>query len=93
MARYWVSWWQPDDAEWSAAEGNLGEWCSGHRWRNYADRGEVDEASIVALIQAENDHHAQYIIESTHSVIEWRFRDAVADDWLPGDRFPMSDGP
>ena len=90
MSRYWVSWWEPEVAKRVEVEQILGEWQCGIRERRYANRrNPADEFSMVALISAESDHHAQFLIEANRTVIEWRFRNLVVDDWTPGDRFPM----
>jgi hypothetical protein len=96
MSRYWISWWEPsEDADALDIPADmpvrlLGEWDSGHRDVRRVDRREPEEqTSMVALVEAENDGMAQYAIESTRTVVEWRFREPRADDWTPGDRFPM----
>jgi len=86
--RFWVSWVQPTEdyrpLRFPPHEPVLGWWCSGY------DAG--DNATLVALIEAEDKEAAEKVISTEWPEwTSWRFIEEVADDYLPGDRFPLSD--
>lgn len=97
MTRYWISWWEPTDSDAAVAMPPgapvrlLGAWDSGSRDVARVDRREAEsQTSVCALVESDTDGMARYVIESTRTVVEWRFLGPVEDGWTPGDRFPMS---
>ena len=93
MSRFWASWWEDADCDevWEGrkdVKGIVSEWDSGHRWTEKVD-DEYEQTSMVAVVEAADEDAARVLVERNRGVIEWRFLDQTADDWTPGDRFPM----
>lgn len=97
MPRFWVSWYSPvtEVIEHDSVKGDLveydsptfsaptvvrGEWTSGWRMSD-------DARTVVALIDAPS------VDEINAALAGWevRFVEPRADDYVPGDRFPMND--
>jgi len=90
MTRYWISWEEhmpdgdyrpfttpvePDITAW---------WCSG-----YGDDGEVEYATLCAVVDAESERAAQSAVCKFWDPWAWRFCYAREDNWKPdGGRFP-----
>lgn len=90
MARFWVSWNQPTEdyrpLNFPPNQKVLGYWCSGFS----AD----DSATLCALVDAEHESDAMAAIQADWPEAAahlWRFIEPRTADWLPGDRFPLSD--
>ena len=91
-ARFWLSWHQPtDDFRPLTDPPNaavLGWWCSGY---------DADDTPILcALVSAVNTRAAKQKVrlswpEAPSARREWRIEQEQEPDWLPGDRFPLSD--
>lgn len=84
--RFWLSWHQPgEDFRPLAYPPNaaiLGWWLSG--------RDANDVATLCALVTAEDETAAKQAVRIDWPEAErWRFCNQVADDFLPGDRFPL----
>ena len=91
LNRFWVSWVDsPEDYRPLTFPPNkaiLGWWCSGE---------DLDgNANICALVQARHEADARdAILQEWPEALErgdWRFFERVEDNWIPGDRFPLSD--
>ena len=85
--RYWVSWVESEEdyrpITWPPPSAVKGYWCSGY---------DADEAPIVcAVIDAENEEQLREILEKDWRPVEGdlRFVNEKADDFKPGDRFPI----
>lgn len=88
MSRYWISWNQPTEdcrpLTYPPNPAILGWWCSG-----YAANG---MAQICAVVSADDDDHAATcVMQDWPEAIGWRFINKKPDDFIPGDRFPVSD--
>jgi len=87
MKRFWVSWVQTtQDFRPLSDPPNiriLGWWCSGIVSPKY---------NLCAVVEAESVDaaHEAVLIDWPESD-EWRFIEEKPKDWLPGDRFPLSD--
>ena len=84
MTRFWVSWWDEEDARpktWPPPPEIKGFWHSG----TDAD----DRPAVCAMIDAESEGEVCELVEEHWTISEWRFRETVADDYRPGDRFPI----
>lgn len=88
--RFWISWeersedYRPLTDPPEAAI--IGWWCSGKA-------GDGSFSTICAWVEADSEEAAQSTIVRDWPGDDrvWRFVNAVADDWRPGDRFPLSD--
>ena len=95
--RFWVCWYSPvvrvvepaktpdegdlverDSPEWQPPIVVRGEWVSGYRMSD-------DAATVVALIDAPSVDDINDALQG----FETRFVEHRADDYTPGDRFPM----
>lgn len=98
MKRYWCSWVCEEDDHrpltYPPNEGILGWWCSGYT--------PEDHATLCALVEAESvDHVREVVLKDWPEFVKdwpsfggqlWRIEpEEVASDWLPIDRFPLSD--
>jgi len=87
--RFWVSWVQRTDDYRPLGyppKGLLGWWCSGYDCD--------DNATLCALLDADTEDAAKAAIAKEWPEtegIEWRFWNVVADDYFPGNRFPLPD--
>lgn len=94
MKRFWVSWWQPTSDErpltYPPNQSILGWWNSGQR---------ADGAwSICAVVVADADEQGlgvpkavkDAVLVDWPEAIDWRFCEEMDDDYVPGDRFPLS---
>lgn len=85
---YWISWYQPTDdhrpLSFPPHDPILGWWRSGRRL--------IDgQASLVAMVAAEDEAHAKAIIQRDWpEVVEWRFVEQRVELDV-GDRFPLGD--
>ena len=84
--KYWLSWHQPTEdcrpLTYPPVVNVLGWWCSGY------DADEV--AQLCALVRAKSKDDAKAVIQTEWPEAErWRFISSVADDYMPGDRFPL----
>lgn len=88
MNRYWLSWYQNTDdyrpLSYPPNKGILSWWCSGH-----SDKG----ATICALVEGKSEEDAwnNVSIDWKSNEREYRFCDEVDKDWLPSDRFPITE--
>jgi hypothetical protein len=91
MSRYWVSWAQETEdyrpVDYPPNRKILGWWCSG----TDAD----DKAILCALVEAAGPSDARDAVyidwpEATQNT-DWRFFEEKPADFVPGDRFPLSD--
>lgn len=89
--RFWLSWVQATEDHRPLTdpphEAVIGWWCSGYT--------SSDHATLCALVSAESMEQAKRAIrvswpEAPGIRGNWRIDDARAKDWLPGDRFPLS---
>ena len=88
--RFWVSWIQPTEdhrpVRFPPAK-MLGWWCSGE--------DASGNATLCALLDANSEQAAKDILAfnwpETRYIEDWRIWDRMADDYVPGDRFPLSD--
>ena len=91
LKRFWMSWVQPTEDYRPLTdppnENVLGWWCSGY--------DSNDQAILVALVQAKDEYSAKVaVVVSWPELIpdgEWRFCKEVANNYVPGDRFPMKE--
>ncbi len=90
MKRYWVSWVQPGDDHrpltFPPNDAILGWWCSGYT--------ESDKAILCALVLALSEELARaaiYMDWPEAKTANWRFVNERDRDYLPGDRFPLSE--
>jgi hypothetical protein len=92
MKRFWISWWQPGEDHrplgYPPNESILGWWCSGSR-----DAGpDRQERSVCAVVKAASEYDARMaVLRDWPEATDWRFCNEEADDYRPGDRFPLSD--
>jgi hypothetical protein len=86
--RYWLSWIQPTkdfrpltDPPNAAI---LGWWCSGY--------DSDDNATLCAGVEAKSERSAKAAVHIDWPEAKvWRFCEAVPDDFMPSDRFPLKD--
>jgi hypothetical protein len=87
--RYWVSWYQNTEdyrpVDYPPNKSVLGWWCTG-----YTDSGVTLCAAIEATSE-ENVCKAIWIDWPEADTNNLRFCTEKSDDFVPGDRFPMSD--
>lgn len=90
MTRYWLSWEQPSKdyrpMHSPPALPILGWWCSG--W------APAEQAILCAVVEADSEEQAKSALAvdwPETSAVEFRFVSRMAPDYLPGDRFPLSD--
>lgn len=91
MARFWVSWWTSIDPE----NVPFDNWVSGYRCRPGADDDDDDawdNASVCALIDADDEDQIWDAIEKLYPDYEERFCEEREADYTPGDRFPGGTG-
>jgi len=86
--RFWISWIQQTEdfrpINYPPNEAILGWWCSGCT----AD----EEPILCACVDAQDDSDAEHWINKEWpEASEWRFFQERPGDWIPGDRFPLSD--
>lgn len=86
--RWWISWLQPTEdyrpLNYPPNGDILGWWCSGYN--------ELDVATLCALVKGKDARAARKAIRKEWPEAgDWRFENNVASDWLPGDRFPLTD--
>lgn len=90
-SRFWLSWIQTTEDYRPLTDpphrAVLGWWCSGYDAQ--------DNATLCALVQAESLGQAKSAVKSSWPEcpdldVVWRFEDMKGNDWLPGDRFPMT---
>jgi hypothetical protein len=103
MNHYWLSWRQPtEDCRPLQHPPNgriLGWWQSGSWESGVCEGGSLDGAScecgaiLCALVGAGNEGAAKEAVlaEWPEADGRWRFCDQKPIDWLPGDRFPLTD--
>jgi hypothetical protein len=88
LLRYWVSWHQPsDDIRPLTFPPNirvLGWWCSGY------DSDDVPQLCAIVDAPSQNDAF-EAISKDWPEAERWRFCDEKPADWLPNNRFPLSD--
>jgi hypothetical protein len=90
LMRFWLSWnetshdYRPVRSPPNPAV--LGWWCSG-------EAGDGSYFTLVAWVEAKNEKGAKAAIQKDWPLRgrEWRFVEEREPDWLPGDRFPLSD--
>ncbi|HXJ14100.1 MAG TPA: hypothetical protein VNH19_17630 [Candidatus Limnocylindrales bacterium] len=87
MKRFWLSWVQPTEdyrpLKDPPNEAIIGWWCSGS--------DSDDHATLCAVVDAKNESAAKKSVQMDWpEATSWRFCDAVARDYQPGDRFPVS---
>jgi hypothetical protein len=89
IRRYWISWWQPGadcrPLHFPPKEHRVLGW-----WRSGTDDART---SICALVAASTEWTAKaFVAEDWPESIdaEWRFVEEKANDWMPGERFPLS---
>lgn len=87
MKRFWLSWIQPTEDHrpltYPPGPGVLGWWCSGDC---------QEGATLCALVEAEDEEDADKTIRADWpEKATFRFIDEAEPDWLPNDRFPLSD--
>jgi hypothetical protein len=90
LVRFWMSWnetshdYRPVTSPPNKAI--LGWWCSG-------EAGDGSYFTLVAWVEAKNEKEAKTAIQKDWPLRgrEWRFIEEREPDWLPGDRFPLSD--
>ena len=87
--RYWVSWYQNTEdyrpVDYPPNKAVVGWWCTG-----YSDRG----ATLCAVIEAASEEDVCKAIYTDWPEVDrnqFRFCREESDDFIPGDRFPMSD--
>jgi hypothetical protein len=90
MNRYWISWQQPGDdprpVHFPPKETRVLGW-----WESGLGDGYSNVCALVAA-SAEWTAKAAVAEDWPESVdAKWRFVEAKSPDWLPGDRFPLSD--
>lgn len=88
MQRFWVSWIESEEdfrpLTYPPNEAIIGWWCSGYTEKN--------EATLCACVDAENQTAALEAIDRDWPGKKvWRFLEFRPSDWVPGDRFPLSD--
>lgn len=88
VMRFWVSWFYMDGdcrpLTYPQHGAVIGWWKTGDR--------EDGAQSIVALVETTDQDTAVITIKHEWpNVVEWRFIKPVAMNWLPGDRFPLSE--
>jgi len=88
LIRFWISWWQPgeDYRPLTFPPNNhiLGWWRSG-------ERGEGESSLCAAVSAKDEDAAKRYVLKDWPEATDWRFCNVVASDYVPGDRFPLSD--
>lgn len=83
--RHWVSWICTEDDHrpitFPPGVGVLGWWCSGY--------DPDDNAVLCALVEGQPEQ----VIKADWPEFDgvWRFCEQTADEWRPGDRFPLSE--
>lgn len=91
MRRFWISWWQVTE-DWRPVYNPKKEpeplkhmyWSSGERCSDGA-------ASMCAVVDAKNEADAKRTIRRYWpEAKEWRFCEEKSNEWLPGNRFPVS---
>ena len=87
--RYWVGWYQPTEdyrpMMYPPNEHILGWWCSGQRFSD-------DAWMVVAVVEADGEEGVEAaILEDWPEVEEWNFITEQGSNFVPGDRFPLSD--
>ena len=89
--RFWISWVQPTEdhrpLHYPPGEAILGWWCSGEDCA-------TNNSMLCAVVEAASEKQAKRVILKEWPEagnVEWRFVEERGDDWLPGDRFPLSD--
>lgn len=89
MTRFWLSWYQPlgdhRPITFPPPEPILGWWCSGET---------VDAWTLCAAVDAESEEKAWEIIRQKDAwpdAGEVRISSVREKNWVPGDRFPLSD--
>lgn len=90
MSRYWCSWVCTEEdhrpVTYPPGAGVLGWWCSGY--------DAADNSTLCALIEAEDADAVAGVVRADWPEFggAWRIEPKVVpDDFLPGDRFPLSD--
>lgn len=92
--RFWLSWKErsPDYRPLTDPpnEAVLGWWKSG-------EAGDGSYATLCACVEAPDEEAAQAAVLKSwppykKKLVEWRFCEPVADDFTPGDRFPIESG-
>ena len=83
MKRFWISWRQPTEDYRPLTDPPhpqvLGWWCSGH-------------TTLCAAVEANSEVEARmYVRIAWPEASEWRFCEEKPADFVPGDRFPLSD--
>lgn len=101
MKRFWISWYQPTEDYRPLTDppnaAILGWWCSG-----YGESAEIRKlwgltprqtsATLCALVNADSRESAENAVHiDWPEATEWRFCYERECDFLPGDRFPLSD--
>ena len=87
MKKYWLSWVCSEEdhrpVTFPPGKGILGWWCTGYDG--------ADNSYLVALVKAVDEDDAKVIIKNDWPEFdgEWRFIEEKADDYVPGDRFPL----
>jgi hypothetical protein len=89
--RYWISWNEYSEdyrpLTFPPQKPILGWWKTG-------ESGDGSHATLVACLDTDTEHHAKTIIESewpNKDDEDWRFCEVKDDDFVPGDRFPLSE--
>jgi len=91
MTRFWLSWIQPTDDYRPLTDppqqNVLGWWCSGYTAN--------DEPILCALVRGKTLLSAKLSVKTSWPEVktrsEWRIESEKSADWVPGDRFPLSD--
>ncbi len=86
--RFWLSWHQPSEdirpLHFPPLEGILGWWRSGEN--------ATGEATLCALVRSTDEDGAKRaVLKDWPEAERWRFCNAVEDDYVPSERFPLSD--
>ena len=98
MKRYWISWAQLSDDYRPLQDPPMPEnikawWCSGHT---------QNAALLCAIVEAESEKAAQHAVKMAwdsgksevgglqSDIGGFRFIEERENDWLPGDRFPIT---
>lgn len=84
--RYWCSWWTGNFADEGCTKPAYQVFVSGSRDRN--DDSDRDDQSMCALFNAPDEATVRAAVAAHFPDAEWRFLNAVGEDWIASNRFP-----